>query len=237
MLLVESVDSYYGGSHILRDVSLRLESGEAVAILGRNGAGKTTLLRSIMGLSPPVIGGGSIYFDGEEITGLSPYLLARRGIAYMPESRPVFLDLSVSDNLRLVRGYGSKALESDIYDLFPSLGLRKNHLGAELSGGEQKMLALARCLCMRPRLLILDELGEGLAPLILQKLTSVLREMRQISQVGSADLAILLVDQNFAFATSLADRVYVLGKGQVRFSGSVDEIRNNDEIHSAWLGV
>lgn len=217
----------------MRDISLRVDLGESVGLLGRNGAGKTTLLRSIMGLSPPRVVGGGIYFDGDEITGFSPHILARRGIAYAPESRPIFLDLSVADNLHLVRPYrgGEGENLAQIYDLFPHLAARRRHLGSELSGGEQKMLALARCLCLRPRLLILDEPGEGLAPLILQKLVAVLRQMRERS------LTILLVDQNFAFATALTDRVYVLGKGRVRFSGTAAEVVGNRDIQSAWLGV
>jgi branched-chain amino acid transport system ATP-binding protein len=230
MLRVEDIHTYYGASHILQGVTLEVGEGEVVALLGRNGAGKTTTLRSIIGLTPPRR--GRILFREKEITGGRPHALARLGLSYMPESRGIFPSLSVQENLTLVEGRraGPWTLES-VYELFPRLRERRTNGGAQLSGGEQQMLAIARALLLNPELLILDEPTEGLAPIVVKDIRERLR------LVKDSGMTILLVEQNFRFATRLADRVYVMGKGAIQWSGSAQEIVADQGVQQTWLGV
>ena len=230
MLQVEEIHTYYGASHILQGVSLEVPEGEVVALLGRNGAGKTTTLRSIIGLTPPRR--GKVFFRDREITGRRPYALARLGLSYMPESRGIFPSLSVEENLTLVEGRrkGPWSLEA-VYELFPRLKERRANGGAQLSGGEQQMLAIARALLLNPELLILDEPTEGLAPIVVKDIRERLRLVKE------SGMTVLLVEQNFRFATSLADQVYVLGKGAIQWSGNAEAIKQNEEVQQTWLGV
>jgi len=230
VLQVEEIHTYYGASHILQGVSLEVPEGEVVALLGRNGAGKTTTLRSIIGLTPPRR--GKVFFRDREITGRRPYALARLGLSYMPESRGIFPSLSVEENLTLVEGRrkGPWSLEA-VYELFPRLKERRANGGAQLSGGEQQMLAIARALLLNPELLILDEPTEGLAPIVVKDIRERLRLVKE------SGMTVLLVEQNFRFATSLADQVYVLGKGAIQWSGNAEAIKQNEEVQQTWLGV
>jgi branched-chain amino acid transport system ATP-binding protein len=230
MLRVEDIHTYYGASHILQGVSLEVGEGEVVALLGRNGAGKTTTLRSVIGLTPPKR--GRILFREKEITGARPHAMARLGLSYMPESRGIFPALSVQENLTLVEGRrkGPWTL-AGVYELFPRLRERRENGGAQLSGGEQQMLAIARSLLLNPELLILDEPTEGLAPIVVRDIRERLRLVKE------SGMTILLVEQNFRFATRLADRVYVLGKGAIQWSGTAQEIIADETVQQTWLGV
>ena len=230
MLSVQEIHSYYGDSYILHGVSLQVREGAVVALLGRNGAGKTTTLKSIMGLVPPRR--GEILLKGQAITGSRPHAVARRGVAYLPETRGIFPSLSVLENLRLAAGRrpGPWDLER-VLEMFPKLRERGSNGGNQLSGGEQQMLAIARALLLNPDLLILDEPTEGLAPIVVKDIQARLRALKE------AGLTILLVEQSFPFATDLADEVYVLGKGRIRWQGSSAEIQADHDVQREWLGV
>ncbi len=230
MLKVENLQSYYGASHILHGVSLTVGEGEVVSLLGRNGAGKTTTLRSIIGLTPPKK--GTVYLKGEETTGRKPHTMARLGVSYMPETRGIFPSLSVYENLALAAGRRPGPWTIDrVFEIFPRLEARHANGGAQLSGGEQQMLAIGRALLLNPDLLLLDEPTEGLAPIIVQDIQERLEDIKR------AGMTILLVEQNFHFATSLADRVYVLGKGAIQWSGTTQEILADEKTQKTWLGV
>ena len=232
MLQVEAIDTHYGASHTLQRVSLEVPRGSVVALLGRNGAGKSTTLKSIMGMVP--VTRGAIRFAGEAIHRLPPHRIARRGIAYVPEERGIFASLTVDEHLALSRPRGGGARRfprETLYATFPALAGRRRHRGNELSGGEQQMLAMARALGQEPRLLILDEPTEGLAPVVVERIAAVLRTL------GDAGMTMLLVEQNYPFAMSLAERVYVLGKGRVRWHGSAAELAGTPSVTHTWLGV
>lgn len=232
MLEVEGIHTYYGLSHVLFGVSLRVEPGEVVCLLGRNGAGKTTTLKSIMGLTPPKE--GSIRYKGEEITGQEPYLLARKGISYVPDNRRIFADLTVGENLEIAarRGRGNWGWEWDrerVYELFPVLKEKESHKGGHLSGGEQKMLAIARALMGNPELLLLDEPMEGLAPVLVRVLEAQIRKLKELG------LTVLLAEQNVRSALRLSDRGYIIDNGQIRYQGSIEELRENEEVRKKYL--
>ena len=232
LLQMEAVDTHYGRSHILQSVSLAVEHGVVVALLGRNGAGKSTTLKSIMGIE--TVTRGSIRFDGQAIHHLSPHRVARRGIAYVPEDRGIFASLTVDEHLRLSRRRGTNGRRPEIeqlYEDFPLLAERRRNRGNELSGGEQQMLAIARALTMAPRLLILDEPTEGLAPIVVERIAGIVDNLR------AAGMTMLLVEQNYPFAIGLADHVYVLGKGRIRWHGTATELDRSPEVRSTWLGV
>lgn len=234
MLEVEEIHTFYGLSHILFGVSLRVEPGEVVCLLGRNGAGKTTTLKSIMGLASPKQ--GSIQFKGEEITGKEPYLLARKGIGYVPDDRRIFADLTVKDNLEIAarRAGGDWDWGWDkarVYELFPVLKEKESHQGGHLSGGEQKMLAIARALMGNPEFLLLDEPAEGLAPLLVRALEE------QIKKLKEAGLTVLLAEQNVRSALRISDRGYIIDNGQIHYAGSVEELRENEEVRRKYLLV
>jgi branched-chain amino acid transport system ATP-binding protein len=233
MLDLTDLSSGYGETQVLHGLTLRAEPGRVLAILGRNGAGKSTTLKTIMGLLP--LRGGSVSFDGETISGLAPFDIARRGLAYVPETRDIFRSLTVRENLDLAARrfpcpQGGWTVERVIV-LFPRLGERLDNGGDQLSGGEAQMLAIARGLLMNPRLLILDEPTEGLAPIIVRLIHDKLAELKRDG------LSMVLVEQNFGFATSLADDVVVVSKGSIVWRGSAAAIRADQEAQHRWLGV
>jgi branched-chain amino acid transport system ATP-binding protein len=232
LLRLEDVHSYYGESHILHGVSLEVAPGRVLTLLGRNGAGKTTVLKSIIGIVRPR--SGRILFAGGEIAGQASYRVARSGIGYVPETRGIFPSLSVVENLTLAARRSPAAngwtLER-VYALFPRLAERRASGGATLSGGEQQMLSMARALLTNPRLLLLDEPTEGLAPLIVAEIEAVLTGLK------TEGLSILLVEQKLDFALAFADEIAVLGKGQIRWTGTPSEFAAAEDIKHAWLGV
>jgi urea transport system ATP-binding protein len=210
MLAIKNVNQYYGGSHILRDVSLEAQTGQVTVILGRNGVGKTTLLKSLMGLVP--IKTGSIEFDGRAIQGATPYQRARAGIGFVPQGREIFARLSVEENLRmgLATKPGSTPIPQELFELFPVLRQMLHRRGGDLSGGQQQQLAIARALAARPKLLVLDEPTEGIQPSIIKDIGRVIRML-----ADRGDMAILLVEQYYDFAQELADQYLVMERGEV----------------------
>ncbi len=225
MLEVKNIDTYYGLSHILFGVSLKVDKGRVVCLLGRNGAGKTTTLKSIMGLVPPKR--GNIFFKGEDVTGLAPYLLARRGLGYVPDDRRIFADLTVQDNLEIAairRGREDYWNLETVYELFPPLGKFAHRRGGLLSGGEQKMLAIGRALMGNPDFLLLDEPTEGLAPALVRLFRETIQKLK------SSGLTVLLAEQNVTFTLKLSDYGYIIDDGRVCFQGPVDELMENDEV-------
>ena len=218
MLAVEGLDSFYGRAHILFGVTLEVLPGEVVALLGRNGAGKSTTFKSLVGLVTPTR--GRIAFEGQPIAGLAPHHIARLGIGYVPEERRIFSDLTVAENLEVGRQKPRAGLEpwtpERLFDLFPNLSAMGNRPASRMSGGEQQMLAVARTLMGNPKLLLLDEPSEGLAPVIVDQMAETVRVLKR------AGVAVLLSEQNLRFAGAVADRAYVLEKGRVRHSGTMD---------------
>jgi branched-chain amino acid transport system ATP-binding protein len=233
MLDLTDLSSGYGETQVLHGLSLKAEPGRVLAILGRNGAGKSTTLKTIMGLLPAK--GGSVTFDGQKISGLTPFQIAKLGIAYVPETRDLFRSLSVRENLDLAaRRFPCPPggwTVARVIELFPRLGERLDNGGDQLSGGEAQMLAIARGLLMNPRLLILDEPTEGLAPIIVKLIHDKLADLKR------EGLSMVLVEQNFGFATSLADDVVVVSKGSIVWQGSAEAIRADTEAQHRWLGV
>jgi len=228
-LEVEGVHTYYGESHVLQGISLRVDRGEVLAILGRNGMGKTTLIRTIVGFTPPRE--GRVLYEGTEITRLPPFRMVALGMALVPQGRRVFPSLSVRENLEVARhGTGRWSLEQ-VYALFPRLRERAANRANKLSGGEQQMLAIGRALMSNPDLLLMDEPTEGLAPLLVREVGRVIAELKRNG------LSILLVEQNLALALSVADRVHVLSRGQIVHSGTPAELMGNDDVKTRYLGV
>ncbi len=230
MLDVREIHTYYGLSHILFGLSLQVSKGEVVCLLGRNGIGKTTTLKSIVGLTPPKT--GQIYYKGQEITKTATNRMVKLGISFVPDNRRIFADLSVRENLEIAAGIKPGAWDLDkVHGLFPVLKRVENRRGGNLSGGEQQMLSIARALLGNPELLILDEPTEGLAPLIVRELEE------QILELCSTGISILLAEQNLKSALKLADRCYVLERGQVRFNGTVEELAENEDVRTKYLLV
>ncbi|WGV18578.1 ABC transporter ATP-binding protein [Pseudomonas putida] len=229
MLNVESIHSYYDKSHVLEGVSLKVEAGELVTLLGRNGAGKTTTLRSILGIVRPRQ--GQISFNGQQLVGREIFDIARLGIALVPEHRGIFRQLSVEENLRIAVRKDSRWQLEDVYSMFPRLKERRRNGGFALSGGEQQMLAIARALLNGPKLLILDEPTEGLAPVIVDELVKILRRIKD------EGLSILLVEQNLMVCDALADRHYVLEQGRVAYQGSAAQFREDPSIKNRYLAL
>ncbi len=236
LLKVTGLNTYYGQSHALQDVSFDVKQGEVVALLGRNGMGKSTTLKSLIGLLTPR--SGQILFDGKNITGLNPYKVARAGIGYVPEERRIFPTLSVLDNLRMgIKG--GRVNKSDpnawtiekVFEHFPFMKNRTHQKGGNLSGGEQQMLAIGRTLMGNPTLLMVDEPTEGLSPIMVKAVRDVLR---QISQSG---ISILLVEHNFKVAMSIADRVYLMGKAHIGYSGTAKALEDDDQARAKYLEV
>ncbi|MCI0548043.1 MAG: ABC transporter ATP-binding protein [Candidatus Rokubacteria bacterium] len=228
MLSVEEIHTYYGESHVLHGVSIHVAPGEAVALLGRNGAGKTTVIRSIVGFTPPRA--GRIVLAGEPIQGWPPYRIARGGIALVPQGRRIFSPLSVRENLLLGARPSGWTLER-VLDLFPRLRERADQPGGTLSGGEQQMLAIGRALLTNGRLLLLDEPSEGLAPIVVREVGRILGRLRD------ARLSILLVEQNYHLALAVADRVYVMSKGQIVYEGTPAHLEASEDVKRRYLGV
>ena len=229
ILAVDDIHTYYGQSHVLHGVSLDLDEGEIVALLGRNGAGKTTTLRSIVGMTPPR--DGEITFKGERIDGMEPYQIARRGIGIVPEERRVFPELTVADNIDVVLNDEGEWDKDRVYDVFPALREHQNQLGGQLSGGQQQMLTIARALVTDPDLLLLDEPSEGLAPNIVADLKSLL------SDVLDTGITVLLTEQNTEFAFDLAERAYILSKGDVAWDGDIETLKERDDVIGKYLSV
>ena len=235
MLRLEDVHAYYGKSHVLHGVSLRVEAGEVVGLLGRNGVGKSTTLKTIMGLVRPAA--GRITLDGKVVTGLPPHRVARRGIAWVPEERRVFGLLTVLENLRTgldrrgVTTARRQALLEKVYRHFPRLRERLHQAGGTLSGGEQQMLAIARAMMLEPRIVLLDEPTEGLMP----RLVGEIREM--IGVLRADGMAILLVEQNVPLTLAVADRVYIMEKGEVRHEAPAGELTRDHAAIRRYLGV
>jgi branched-chain amino acid transport system ATP-binding protein len=230
---VRDLHTFYGTSHILFGVSLEVHEGETVCLLGRNGAGKSTTLRSIMGLTPPA--SGSVTYNGVELIGKPPYTIARLGIGFVPDDRGIFADLTVHENLEIAetrrRPNGDAWTLERLYSAFPMLqGLRARR-GEHLSGGEQRLLSVARALLTHPRLLIFDEPAEGLSPLVVRAVREWILRLKQ------SGMSILLSEQNVRFAMEVSDRAYVIDKGVIRHQGSVEELRANEEIRKRYLMV
>ena len=236
LLALEDLHSYYGEAHILQGVSLHVRAGEVVTLIGRNGAGKTTTLRSIMGIVPPR--GGRITFAGHELQRLETHAIARHGIAYVPEERRVLPNLTVAENLRLgmlgappAAGASNGAVLEEVLDYFPRLRERLAQRGRSLSGGEQQMLAIARGLVARPKLMLVDEPTEGLSPILVQTLTEVL------GKINRAGTTILLVEQMLEVALALSHRLYVMDQGRIQFEGTPDDLRRDPAVQQRFLGV
>jgi branched-chain amino acid transport system ATP-binding protein len=229
ILEVKNIDTYYGLGHILHDLSLNVDDGEVVALLGRNGAGKTTTLRSVTGLTAPKK--GAILYKGSDISGLAPHAISRRGIAMVPETRDIFSYLTVQENLSIAERRGSRWQMDSVLARFPSLRERLGNKGRELSGGEQEMLAIARALMTGPDLLLLDEPSQGLAPLVVNAVMDTIRELK------SQHVSMLLVEQNAEMALQLADRVYVVDHGTVVFEGTPASLRADTNVTATYLGV
>jgi branched-chain amino acid transport system ATP-binding protein len=230
LLELKSINTFYGRSHVLFDLSLDVEKGKMVCMIGRNGAGKTTTIKSIMGIVPPKT--GRVTFDGQDITGLPPYTIARRGIGYVPEERAIFSNLTLRENLEVAQKDAHPkgwTLEM-VYDLFPAFPRLERHRGQNLSGGQQQMLAVGRALMGNPRLLLLDEPTEGLAPLVVAELGNLFLRLK-------SEMNILLVEQNVKFALKIADRFFILSKGRIQFSGPVEELLQNPDIRDRYLAV
>jgi branched-chain amino acid transport system ATP-binding protein len=235
LLAIQDLHAYYGEAHILQGVSLAVNPGEVVTLIGRNGAGKTTTLRSIMGIVAPR--GGRITFDGFELAGLPTHTIAQRGIAYVPEERRILPNLSVEENLRLgllgagVAKAGGETAMNEVLGYFPRLRERLVQKGKSLSGGEQQMLAIARGLVASPKLMLVDEPTEGLSPIIVENLTEILRE---INRRGTT---ILLVEQILEVALALSHRLYVMDQGRIQFEGTPEALRADPAIQQRFLGV
>lgn len=232
LLEVHDIHAAYGSSRVLFGISLTVARGECVCLLGRNGVGKTTTMRAIMGLTPP--SSGRIVFDGTDITGLPPHRIARLGLGFVPENRRIFAELTVWENLdvaaRATGRSGHWTVEA-VYGLFPKLSELANRQGGFLSGGEQQMLTIGRTLMGNPDLLLLDEPSEGLAPLVVESM------LEQVSRLKREGLTILLAEQGVDFSLAIADRVYVLEKGAVRFAGAAAELRDNPRLRDELLAL
>jgi branched-chain amino acid transport system ATP-binding protein len=228
MLDVEAIHTYYGDSHVLHGVSLRVAPGEAVALLGRNGAGKTTAIRSIVGFTPPRA--GRVVFEGQAIERWPSYRVARHGLALVPQGRRIFAPLSVRENLLLGARAQGWTLDR-VFALFPRLRERESQAGGTLSGGEQQMLAIGRALMTNGRLLLLDEPSEGLAPLIVREIGRILLALK------AERLSLLLVEQNYHLALLVADRVYVMNKGQIVYEGTPASLEADEDVKRRYLGV
>ena len=233
VLTVEELHTAYGLSRVLFGVSLHIGAGECVCLLGRNGVGKTTTMRSIMGLTPAA--SGRIVWKGRNITRQEPFRVAELGLGFVPEDRRIFADLTVLENLAVGRQPARAGVphwtQERVFDLFPNLAALRDRAGGRMSGGEQQMLTIARTLMGNPELLLLDEPSEGLAPLVVEHLR------QQIARLKAGGQTILLAEQNVEFSLSLADRVYVLEKGHIRYEGTAREFREDETIRRRYLAL
>ena len=233
MLSVKNLHAFYGRAHILHGVSLEARAGEVVALLGRNGAGKSTALKSIMGLVPAAR--GEVTFEGRRIERLLPYRIARLGLGYVPEERRIFTDLTVMENLEVgrqsARGDAPVWTEERLFALFPNLAGMRDRPGGRMSGGEQQMLTIARTLMGNPRCVLLDEPSEGLAPIIVEQMAHSIRTLK------GEGLSVLLCEQNLHFSQAVADRAYIIEKGQIRFGGTMAELASDSSLREQYLSV
>jgi branched-chain amino acid transport system ATP-binding protein len=231
MLQVKNINTFYGKSHVIHGISLQVNKGELVSLLGRNGAGKTTTLRSIIGLTPPRA--GTVLYEGIDITPKKPFEICRAGIGYVPEDRRIFATLTLIENLNIAiqKNRQQQWDRERIFNIFPTLAERKEHRGRELSGGEQQMLSIARALMGNPSLLLLDEPTEGLAPIIVETLIQV------INRIKNEGVTILLVEQNVESAFKVSDRHYVIEQGKIVYHGTNDDLKNDKEVMMRYLSV
>ncbi|NKB21890.1 MAG: ATP-binding cassette domain-containing protein [Alphaproteobacteria bacterium] len=233
LLEVDGLNSYYGRAHIIADVALQIRPGEVVALMGRNGAGKSTTMKCIMGIVK--IAAGSIQFSKTDISGRSSYQISRLGLAYVPEDRRVFTDLTVLENLEVGRQDQRDDAPSwtpeRLFELFPNLGEMRDRPGGQMSGGEQQMLTIARSLMGNPTTILLDEPSEGLAPVIVEQMANTIRELK------SEGLTVLLSEQNLHFATLVSDRAYIIEKGRIRYEGTMEALAADEEVRQAYLTV
>jgi branched-chain amino acid transport system ATP-binding protein len=231
MLRIEGLNTHYGASHVLQGVDLDVPQGRICAVLGRNGVGKSTTLRTVMGLVPP--SGGRVKLGGQDIAGWPPHLVARAGVAYVPEGRLIFPDLTVIENIRVGERRPAKEWTLDrLLHLFPSLAERSANRGGNLSGGEQQMLAIARALVSDPKVLLLDEPSQGLAPLVVRELARVIR------QLCAAGVTILLIEQNMKLAEAVADEMHIMVKGRIVYAATPAQFRAEEEqIRTRYLTV
>lgn len=233
MLKVSGLHSYFGRAHILSDVSFAVGRGEVLALLGRNGAGKSTTIKSIVGLVPPAK--GTVEFQGERISGLPPHMITCRGLGYVPEERRIFASLTIMENLEVGRQRRREGAPfwtpERLFDLFPNLAELRDRLGGHISGGEQQMLTIARTLMGNPSTILLDEPSEGLAPVIVDKMTETIRMLKD------EGLSVILSEQNLGFASRVSDRAAIIEKGQIRYEGTMEELQTDSEIQNAFLSV
>jgi branched-chain amino acid transport system ATP-binding protein len=233
MLSIVGLDTHYGRAHILAGLALEVARGEVVALLGRNGAGKSTTLKSIIGLVRP--SAGHIRFDGETISGQPSHAIARRGLGYVPEERRIFAGLTVMENLEVgrqpPRAGAPEWTPERLFEIFPNLAEMRDRPGGRMSGGEQQMLTIARTLMGNPRLILLDEPSEGLAPVIVNQMAETIRRIK------ADGLTVLLSEQNVRFATRVADRAYIIEKGRIRYQGSIAELQADEAVRAAYLTV
>ncbi len=233
LIEARGLQTYYGASHVLRGVDLLVRRGETIGLMGRNGMGKTTLLKSVIGLVRPAA--GSVYVHGRDMTHAAPHRIARAGIAYVPEGRGIFPNLSVKENLLMAARAGHGGRNDWTFDraldTFPRLRERLGHGGQQLSGGEQQMLTIARALLTNPDVLILDEATEGLAPLVAQEIWRILHQIRETG------ISSIIVDKNFSAVSTIADRNIILVKGQTVYQGDSDTLRARPDLLHSWLGV
>lgn len=233
LLSLRAVDAYYGAAHILRALSLDIAAGEAAALTGRNGAGKSTVLKTVIGLVRPAR--GQVRFAGADIAGLAPYRIARLGLGYVPQERRIFTDLTVAENLAVARRPPRPGLApwtvQRLFALFPNLAGMAGRRASRMSGGEQQMLAVARTLMGNPRMILLDEPSEGLAPVIVEEMAGALRALRK------EGVTVLLAEQNLRFAADVCDRAHVLAAGTVAFSGAMDVLMADTALRRAHLGI
>jgi len=231
MLRITGLNTHYGASHVLQGVDLEVPQGRIIALLGRNGVGKTTTLRTVMGLVPP--SGGQVLLDGANIAGWAPHRVARAGVAYVPEGRLIFPDLTVVENIRVAERRPARSWPIPrLLELFPALAERARNRGGNLSGGEQQMLAIARALVSDPKVLLLDEPSQGLAPLVVRELARVIRSL------CDEGVTMLLVEQNMKLAEAVADELHVMVKGRVVYGASPERFRAEEsEIRTRYLTV
>ena len=233
MLEIADINTFYGGAHILHGVSLKVDAGEVVALLGRNGAGKTTTIKSAIGLVRPA--SGRITFAGTDTTQLASYKTCRLGLGYVPEERRIFTDLSVLENLEVGRRPATDGLQpwttERLFQLFPNLAERRSNPGGQLSGGEQQMLTIARTLMGNPKMILLDEPSEGIAPVIVEKMAETILELK------STGLTVLISEQNLHFAKLVSDRAYIIESGEMRYEGTIAELESSPDVREKYLAV
>ena len=233
MLEIDALDAYYGRAHILQGLSFAMRRGEVLALMGRNGAGKSTTMKAIMGLVPPAA--GTVSFEGQGVQGREPFEIARLGIGYVPEDRRVFSELSVMENLSVAqrppRSDAPHWTPERLFALFPNLGRMRDRPGGAMSGGEQQMLTIARTLMGNPKLVLLDEPSEGLAPVIVEEMAKTILALK------AEGLSVLISEQNLHFAGNVADRAAIIEKGMIRFTGTMDELKANEAVRTQYLSV